>query len=88
MKHVVTGLTLALLAAASTVVSAADPQPAGAAGSVEKAATFANGNVATIIAIGAGAATGLAVYVLGASDGANSTSTTPSTSPTGTATTR
>lgn len=93
MKHVVTGLTLALLAATSTVASAADPKPAGAAGSVEKASTFANGNVATIIAIGAGAATGIAVYVLGASDGSNSTSTGTSTSTststsTATATTR
>lgn len=91
MKHAVIGLTLAILATTSVVASAADPKPAGAAGTVEKAASFADGNVATIIAIGTGAATGIAVYVLGASDGANSTSTGTSTSTstsTATATTR
>lgn len=77
MKHAVIGLTLAVIAATSSVAFAAD---GGAAGSVEKAASFADGNVATIVAIGTGAATGIAVYVLGASDGASSTATSTSTS--------
>lgn len=85
MKHAVIGLTLAVLAATSTVVSAADPAPTGgAAGTIEKAASFAEGNVATIIAVGTGAAAGIAAYVLGSSDGSTATATTS----TATATTR
>lgn len=77
MKHAAIGMTLAVLAATSSVAFAKD---AGAAGNVEKAASFADGNVATIVAIGAGAATGIAVYVLGSSDGSNSTATATATS--------
>jgi len=73
VKHAAIGMTLAVLAATSSVAFAKD---AGAAGNVEKAASFADGNVATIVAIGAGAATGIAVYVLGSSDGANATTST------------
>lgn len=82
MKHAAIGLTIAVLAATSSVAFAQD---GGAAGTVEKAANFADGNVATIGAIGVGAATGIAVYVLGASDGAPSTATATSTAPTSTA---
>lgn len=77
MKHAAIGMTLAVLAATSSVAFAKD---AGAAGNVEKAASFADGNVATIVAIGAGAATGIAVYVLGSSDGASATTATTATS--------
>ncbi|GAC1621853.1 MAG: hypothetical protein NVS9B10_05130 [Nevskia sp.] len=81
MKHAVIGFTLALLAAAASVSQAAEGTQAG---SVENASLFANGQVATIVAVGLGAATALAVAVVGASD--NGTATTATA--TATATTR
>lgn len=74
MKHVVTALTLAGLAALTSVAHAAD---AGApAGSIEKASTFAAGNAATAVAVGVGAATVIAVTVIGAEGGGNTATST------------
>ncbi len=84
MKRLVIGVTLAVLAAAPAISLAEDT--GGAAGNVEKASLFANGNVATIVAIGLGAATAIAVAVVASTDNGN-TATATSTS-TATATTR
>lgn len=81
MKHAVIGFTLAALAATASVSQAADGAPAG---SVESASVFANGNVATIVAVGLGATGALVAGVLGSSNDA-----TPATATaTATATTR
>ena len=81
MKHAVICFALAVLAATSSVSQAADGAPAG---NVESASLFADGKVATIVAVGLGAATALAVAVVGASD--NGTAATATA--TATATTR
>lgn len=72
MKHVVTALSLAALAALSSVAHA-DGAPAG---SIEKAATFASGNAATALAVGVGAATIIVVTVIGAEGGGNTATST------------
>lgn len=74
MKHAVLGLTLALLAATSTVARAEDAE-AGAAGTIEKASGFAVGDISTVIAVGLGATTAIAVLVVGAEGGGTSTAT-------------
>lgn len=79
MKHAVTALTLAVLAATSTIAHAEDTASAGAAGSIEKASGFAAGDISTVIAVGVGAATAIGVLVIGA-EGGGSTSTSTATS--------
>jgi hypothetical protein len=84
MKHVFLGLTLAALAATSPVLMAAEPAAGAPAGNIEKASLFANGHLATILAVGLGATTALVVAVVGSSDNGNATTATA----TATATTR
>ena len=79
MKHAVIGLTLAVLAATSTVARAEDAAPP--AGSIEKASGFAAGDISTVIAVGLGASTAIAVLVVGAEGGGNTgTATSTATS--------
>lgn len=79
MKHAVIGLTLAVLAATSTVARAEDVPSAGSAGTIEKASGFAVGDISTVVAVGLGAGTAIAVLVIGAEGGGNGTSTATST---------
>jgi len=85
VKHVVTAVAVALVAATFPIANAQDakpePAPGAPAGNVATASSFADGSLPTILAIGLGVSAAITVFVVGAGDNGpnNSTSTATAT---------